>query len=155
MATAEQRSRAQVYRDAAAEHTTAARELYELGFYAQANYLAGLSVECILRAYRHMVDAEFDSRHDIDRLFKLAKFADVVPAGRGEELGALLGDIVMLWANDHRFLSTSALRRRWTTRRLYEGIRGDFVKERTRQLLNAATELVNIGVVRWNSSFRN
>src|SRR5438876_11495942 len=129
MATAEQASRAETYRDAAAEHITVAGELYDSGRFLHANYLAGLSVECVLRAYRVMIDPEFDSRHEIDKLYKLAKFADVVPPRQAEEIGASLGDVLALWSNDHRFLSQGALRKRWTKHKLYEGIKGDFLKE--------------------------
>lgn len=153
MPTAEQRALAETYRDAGAEHVTVARELYDLGRFVLANYTAGLAVECVLRGYRVMIDPEFDSRHELDKLYEIARFADVVPARRVEEVTALLGDVVALWANDHRFLSEAALRKRWTKRRLYEGLKGDFLKERTRQLLNAASEIVNLGVARWKSSF--
>jgi hypothetical protein len=138
---------------ATAEHVIVSPELYDSGRYVQANYLAGLAVECILRAYRHMLDPEFDSRHEIDRLYKLAKFADFVPPGRVESIGAALGEVVSLWSNDHRFLSEAALRKRWSKRKLYEGVKGDFVKERTRQLVNAAATIVNMGVARWKTSF--
>lgn len=153
MPTAEQRVLAETYRNAGAEHVTVARELYDSGRFVLANYVAGLAVECVLRGYRVMMEPEFDSRHELDKLYKIARFADIVPARRVEEVTALLGDVVSLWANDHRFLSEAALRKRWTKRRLYEGIKGDFVKERTRQLLNAASEIVNSGVARWKSSF--
>jgi hypothetical protein len=115
MSKAEQRSRAEIYRDAASEHVTVARELYDAERHLHANYLAGLAVECILRAYRTMIDPDFDSRHDLNRLYKLAKYADIVPTRRAEEVGALLGDVISLWSNDHRFLSTESLRRRWTS----------------------------------------
>lgn len=153
MATAEQQSRAEVYRDAAAEHVTVARELYDAGRYVLANYVAGLATECILRAYRHMIDAEFDARHDVDRLHKLARFADVAPPSKSEAVGAWLGTVVSLWSNDLRFLSESALRKRWTKRRLYEGIKGDWIQERTRQLVSASTDFVTLGAARWKSSF--
>jgi hypothetical protein len=155
MPTAEQRARAEVYRDAAAEHVTVARELYDGGRLVLANYVAGLATECILRAYRHMFDPEFDARHDMDRLYKLAKFADVAPPAKAERIGELLGVVVGLWSNDHRFLTEAALRRRWTKRQLYVGVQGDFVKERTNQLVNAATEIVSFGVARWKTSFKN
>src|SRR5947208_468677 len=124
MATAEQIGIAETYRDAAAEHVTACGELYDLDRIVQANYLAGLAVECLLRGYRYMIDPEFSSRHDVDKLFKLAKFADVMPIRESEQAAAALGEVVALWSNDHRFLSRAALRRRWTRQRLYEGIKG-------------------------------
>lgn len=154
MATAKQLSTAIIYRDASAEHVTVGRELYDLSRFALASYVSGLAVECILRAYRTMIDAEFDSRHNIERLYDLARFADIVPARKAPEIGADLGYVIALWSNDHRFLSERALRRRWLKRDLHKGIRGDFVKERTRQLLNASSEIVSFGVTRWNSLFK-
>jgi hypothetical protein len=120
-----------------------------------ANYVAGLAVECMLRAYRLKVDPKFDARHDIDKLYRLARFADVVPTSEVEEVGAALGDVIALWSNENRFLSHTALRRRWTKRKLYDGIRGDFVKERVRRLVNAANKIVATGAARWNNSFKS
>lgn len=124
MPTAEERARAEVYRDAAGKHATVAQDLYDSDRFVLANYVSGLAVECILRAYRHMIDPEFDARRDMERLYKLARFADVVPLARVEEISALFGHVVTLWSNDHRSLSGAALRKRWTKRRLYEGIKG-------------------------------
>jgi hypothetical protein len=152
MATGEQIFAAETYRDAAIEHLTVANDLYGLDRFVLANYVAGLGVECILRAYRHMLDPEFDSRHALGRLYNLAKFDDVVPAGKEEVVGAALGDVINLWSNDHRFLSEAALRKRWSKRKLYEGIKGDFVKEQVRRLVNSANQIVSIGAARWKTS---
>lgn len=155
MATAEQQARAKVYRDAAIEHITVARELYETGRYVLANYVAGLAVECMLRAYRYRIDPNFDARHDVERLFKLAKFNDLVPAADIGALSAALGDVLAYWSNDHRFLSLAALQKRWADRGLYRGIKGSVVKELVRRTLNAAERIVATGAARWKSSFKN
>jgi hypothetical protein len=155
MALAEQVARAQVYRDAAGEHITVAQELYNAGRYVLANYLAGLSVECMLRAYRHMVDPNFDSRHDLDRLYSVARFADATPKRHIESITAALGTVMLLWSNDHRFLTLSALRKRWAERGLFKGIRGNFEKELVRRTVNAAEQIVAIGAARWKSSFES
>jgi hypothetical protein len=152
MANAEQQARAIVYRDAAAEHVLAAAELYDDGRYVLAAYVAGLSVECILRGYRIMIDPEFDSRHELTRLYELAKFGDIVPSSHSEKITVLLGQVVQLWSNEYRFFSADALRKRWVRQKLFERVKGDFVKERTRQLVNAASEIVAIGVARWKTS---
>jgi hypothetical protein len=151
----QQRALAVIYRDAAGERIIAAGQLYEAGQYVEANYLAGLAVECILRAYRMMIDPEFDSRHDIAGLYKLAKFSNIVPPNDIEAVSAAIGDVSALWSNDHRFLSKIALRKRWVKQNLFRGIKGDFVKEQTRQLLNSSLYIVNTGVEKWKSSFGN
>jgi hypothetical protein len=155
MPTTEQKAWAETYRDAAKQHVLAAGELYDLGRFAESNYLAGLAVECMLRGYRVMIDPEFDARHDLHNLYKLARFADVVPIGDVVSLSAALGDVVVLWSNDHRFLDDEALGKRWAKRKLYEGIRGNFVKERVRQLVNAASVIVATGAARWKTSFKS
>lgn len=155
MATANQIAIAVTYREAALEHIAGAFELYDSERYVLTNYIAGLAVECMLRSYRHMIDPEFDARHDVLKLFRLANFARIVPPRQVEEIGAALGDVTTLWSNDHRYLTEAALRKRWTKRKLYEGVKGNFLKARVRQLLNSAARIVSIGAVRWNHSFKS
>jgi hypothetical protein len=125
MPTGEQRTRATTYRDAAVQHALVARELYDSGRLAESNYLAGLAVECMLRAYRVLIDPEFDARHDLEKLYKVARFAHIVPSGFTISISAAIGDVIVLWSNDHRFLDDVALRKRWSKRKLYQGIKGD------------------------------
>jgi hypothetical protein len=130
-----------------------AQSLYDRDQFVLANYVAGLSTECVLRAYRHMIDPEFDARHDLGLLFKQSKFNAVVPESRRVQVAAALVVAVGLWSNDHRFLSERALRVKWKRKKFDRGVKGDFVKERTRQLVNAASEIVTVGVTRWTSYF--
>lgn len=67
------------YKAAAHEHVNAARELYNRQRYALAHYVAGLAVECMLRAYRCRIDSVFDSRHDLHDLARKSGFLDIVP----------------------------------------------------------------------------
>lgn len=153
MATAEQKARAKIYRDAAGEHVTVGQELYDNGHYVLATYVSGLAVECMLRAYRHMIDPEFDARHEVGRLFKLARFADAVPIRDQEAVGAALGTVMVLWSNSHRFLTLAALRKQWADSGFYRRIKGDFVKDLVRRIINAAELIVAVGEARWTSSF--
>jgi HEPN domain-containing protein len=155
MATDAEKEVARAYRDASGEHLAAASDLYRAGRYVLANYAAGLAVECILRAYRNMIDPEFDSRHDLNALFQLAKFGGVVPAERRREIGASLSVVIQLWSNDLRFLSEAALRKRFNKRHLFAGIRGDALKELTRRLISNAAPLVQTGILQWTSSFKS
>ena len=129
MAISKRGSQAEIYQDAALEHVTVARDLYDAQSFVLAGYVAGLATECILRAYRHRIDPEFDSRHDIDRLYKLAKFVDLIPREKIESVTASLDVVIALWSNDHRFLSLEALRKRWLKQKRHVGVKGDFVKE--------------------------
>lgn len=56
---------AESYLEAAMAHVEATRTLLENHQFPLSNYLAGLAVECLLRAYSHRLDDTFDARHDL------------------------------------------------------------------------------------------
>lgn len=142
---------AEVYRKAAQEHAAAAFDLYRSERYVLAHYVAGLAVECMLRAYRCRITPEFEERHDLRLLAKAARFYDIIPAKHQERTIAALGVVFLQWENGHRFRSTAALRAFLVERRLYAGIKGDFVKENSRRIVNAAFDVVNMGVSQWKA----
>ncbi len=142
---------AEVYREAALEHVVTARELYDLDRYVLTHYVAGLSVECIFRAYRYRADPVFDARHDLRELYKVSRFADIIP-GEEDEILAALGLVVLRWNNNHRYRSPKSLRKYLTEAKVYRGVKGDFMKESARQIVNAADIIVRIGVRKWKSS---
>lgn len=147
---------AQAYRDAALEHVAAARELYDAATprYALAHYVAGLAVECMLRAYRYRIDAEFDERHDLSVLYKAARFEEIVPDDLREAIGTARGVVVSQWQNNQRFCSEDFLRAFLKRAALDRGIKGDYVKERTRRIINAAFELVSLGDRQWKKPLK-
>lgn len=155
MAKSRRREQAENYLIAGNEHLAAAQHLYQAGRFVLSNYVAGLSVECVLRAYRHMIDPAFDSGHDLLQLHQSSKFETAVPENLKIRVGIAITTVVALWANDHRFASERWLRAKLKRMKLDRGIRGDFLKERTRQLINAATDVVTIGVVEWTRCFGN
>ena len=135
----------EIYRAAAVEHASAACSLYSLGRYVLSHYVAGLAVECIFRAYKCRIDPVFDEHHNLNQLAKGAHFYDVVQ-GRTREVQAALDVVVALWVNYHRFRSEKALRAFLKERKLDRGIRGDFVKENSRRIVDAAQAVVLLGV---------
>src|SRR5438045_3904702 len=101
---------AEVYRDAAKEHVVVAAALYSQGSFVLAAYVAGLSVECILRAYRLRISREFDSRHDLQALYEQSRFQRNFPFGRAGDFSAMMGMITTHWSNTHRYRSERSLR---------------------------------------------
>lgn len=147
-------SNARQYHDAAVEHIDAAFRLYERGLFAASVYLSGLAVECMFRAYRVRVDPAFDSRHDLSRLFDLAQFGDLATGNDLDSVHSAVDFVVLLWANDVRFLSTADYEKRLKKRKVYDlpefqRIGGKFAKEVCRQLHDKAGLLVDLGVIRW------
>ena len=145
---------AEAYRKAALEHVVVARELYDANppRYVLAHYTAGLAVECMLRAYLYRISLEFDERHDLRALYRAARFDEIVPASLQEQIGAARSTLYSQWQNNHRFCSEEYLRSFFKRLGLDRGIKGDFLKERTRQIVNAAFEVVSVGDKQWTKS---
>jgi hypothetical protein len=146
---------AEVYRAAGEEHVTAARELHETRRHVLSHYVAGLAVECLFRAYRFRLDPEFDARHDLRELYRASEFDTIIPDGVKPEVSAALGEVVSRWNNDFRFRSEASLRNYLRKAGLNHGVRGDFVKESSRRIVEAALVIVNLGVSQWNRSSKD
>jgi len=143
-------------KEAAAQRITTARHLFETGdhdtkHYSSAIYIAGVAVECILRAYRFKQDPQFDSRHDLAKLLRASGFVGLVPEKRKKEVSAALGDVWARWKNEYRYASDRRLLGDLKDRGLTAGIRGDQLKENARIVIERAYELVNVGVAQWKS----
>jgi hypothetical protein len=155
------------YFQAALERIAQAHSLHRLGSrFALAMYVAGVAVECMLRAFRLKRDPTFEERHDIVRLFKASGMLEIDPAawrrqGLSEvqaesyarELRAAVNEIALLWSNDYRYASESRLRSHLQKEaRLRSGVRGDLLKANAQRLLNAAQTFIDKGYLLWNSS---
>lgn len=141
---------AESYRDAAREHAPVAEELYDAGHYVLAIYVAGLAVEAIFRAYRYRFDPEFDARHDLLELSRKSRFIEVVPEQQLSDIMAAIGTVATCWSNNHRYRSEKSLRKLFKSAHFDRAVRkGDFLKELTRRIVNAAFAVVMMGVNKW------
>lgn len=161
---AQMRFNAQQYFRAATERMKQARILYRRDdCYAVAMYTAGVAVECMFRAFKSLRTSEFDERHDVLLLFAhshMLQLNEAAMATRGvpeqfvtsaRNLRAYVNDVHNLWANDYRYASESRLKSELTSRTLYRGVKGDVLKARAYQLLNAAENLIERGAEIWTN----
>ena len=143
-------AQANQYLDAAREHLARLQPLHDAADYALCIYVAGLAVECLLRAYRHRVDPKFSARHDLIVLAKESGFAVLFPAGKGSAayLSALT-NVGLIWSSNDRFRPESALRRRLKDLGLDRGRKGDWLRELSARAVKDATLLVDLGDQQW------
>jgi uncharacterized protein (UPF0332 family) len=138
------------YLEVAQEHIDTARILYNNERYSTAIYLAGVSIECLLLAYRTKNISHFDSKHDLNKLMKESGIANFVQERNRKKMGILLGEVWSRWKNNYRFASNSRLRSEFKKIGLDRGIKGDILKSNSMSIIDYAYELINIGVRRWN-----
>lgn len=136
---------------AAQDHAEEAQLLYDESRYVLAHYAAGLAVECMLRAYAVRNGAEFDGRHDLRKWFELARFDEVITQSHSESVLFAYNVVFIQWNSTQRYYSDGFLRASFRNARLDRGIRGDFVKELTRRITEAALVVVNEGTEQWKN----
>ena len=140
---------AQSYREAAVADVQAAQNMLDTRQYPLANYLAGLSVECMLRAYSNYLDDSFDARHDLRRWYEKSGLEAIVSAKQRAEVSIALSIVSAQWNNSQRYYSAELYRAEIKQAQLDRGIKGDPVKEVTRRTVDAALEIVVIGEAQW------
>jgi len=137
------------YLEAARDRIIDAHSLYNLGRYSFSLYAAGLAVESLLRAYRVLKDPAFDERHDLRLLLAESGVENFVPSLEHAEITTLVLKVFIRWKNDYRFASEDRLKRHLKKLRFDRGIRGNFVKENCRMVIDAADRILKVGVAKW------
>lgn len=97
------------YRESAVAKLVEARKALECQLPGLALYLAGVSVECILRA--HLPDtARFDGRHDLARIGDVVGFVGSGD-GRFVHRRRAVVAVVRLWRNNYQYMSDAKIGR--------------------------------------------
>lgn len=153
------------YLEASRERLDEANLAYGHGRFGQAIWIAGVAIECCLRAYRTRRDSEFDARHDLDVLSKQSGFRDVVARdlarrkigeaelrARLDRLRAAIHDAARIWHNNYRYASADRIRAQRRAAQLHRGIKGDILKANALVLVGSASLIVEEGRRLWTRS---
>ncbi|WP_395141164.1 hypothetical protein [Armatimonas sp.] len=149
---------AQEYLLAAREHFAELQRLTldEIRHYPLTYYLAGVTVECLFRAYMTLVDAKFDDKHDLRQLAASGQFFRFMPSRQQDHLEAALSDVYRRWSNAHRYRSASSLRKFLNQHGLFKNgqqhLSGDILKPNWEILYDGVDALMTIGLERWELS---
>jgi hypothetical protein len=150
-------TRPEHYYEAARERLATATALFKVKDFVAAAYLAGVAVECMLRAFWRP-DEPFDARHDVAQLAR-GGFNDRLGNQAAPRAGAALSEVRARWQNDLRYYSETLydayirdINRRYSAYRFGKIEDRDRVEANTRRLLGQCAVIVEMGVVKWTSS---
>lgn len=152
------------YFRASIERLRQAKHLYRASdSYALAMYVAGVAVECMLRAYMVKKKAEFDARHDLLLLLQESGMLKVNPdiltkkglsdndiESHRRTLQKAASTVYGLWRNDYRYASEARLLAHIKRRKLYRKAKGDQLKASAYQLLVATEVFIERGILQWD-----
>lgn len=74
-------------------------------------YLAGVAVECLLRAYKLQNSSVFSSRHDLVELFRESGIVSFLSMSERLKAGAAIAEINRRWRNNYRYTDHKTLLR--------------------------------------------
>lgn len=135
--------------------------------YALVIYLAGLAVESMFRAYRGLINSEFDGRHDLDKWFNACemdtvfrKHSDKIGVAaettrtRVLELKEAVEKVVKVWCNNHRYACERVLVGLLLVRRVIKpdenkGSKPEVLRKQARKLLRHTAVIVGMGREAW------
>jgi hypothetical protein len=143
---------AETYLAAARDNAATAQFLHDSAHHAAAHYVAGVAVECLLRAYRVREDPEFDARHDVKELCRQSRFYTFVRTDRVPEVAGAVHVVWSRWRNDHRYRSQESLTA-WLKDMGLEpaaGARDAALRRSSERLVDAMHVIVTEGVLRWS-----
>ena len=139
------------YTLASEEHLSAAIQCHLSGNYHTCHYLCGLAVECMLRAYRWRIDASWDGRHLLPKLYKESHFDALVSEKEHEKMSESFSVVASRWSNTHRFTSPAKLEKYLNEIGATLNVKGDKLKKNSSDMYDASEYIVGLGKNKWKN----
>ncbi len=142
------------YYESAREHLGLAVRLREEGEHFASHYFAGIAVESILRSLCVIDGGSADRTHDIRHWAAKANLMFGGSSKQQDDHRAQITELNLRWRANQIYLTTKMLDTYLESTQL-DKIRGDRVKYSSKRLFELATDIVGLGVEKWQSNNRS
>jgi len=139
------------YRTAANDNLLRAQSHFDTGDFILAHYLAGLAVECHIRAYLRRRTADFDKRHNLADLASASGYYDIIPYTEQSRFSSIFTTLNLRWRSNHRYCTERQLLDFMNEIKAEYNIKGDRWKNLARTVLNHAYAVIRQGEAKWNN----
>ena len=120
-------------------------------------YNAGVAIECLFRGYIYKYTKEFDSRHNLFKLYEKSLLAQEFTLGeqsdKNAKMTAALNIVMKHWFNNLRYISENRIRRTIGMQYIRSGKKfkdiNKFFKFLTNELFTATETILKIGQEKW------
>ena len=117
-------------------------------------YCSGISIECMLRAYILTYTKEFDSKHDLEKLYYKSQLGNHLTEDEKERLSRSIKIANKTWSNDLRYCSEKRLRRilahEFVGSKIQPKDINKYLSNRKMELFEIAKEILILGEKKWN-----
>ncbi len=114
-------------------------------------YCAGVSIECMFRAYITKYTKEFDAKHNLEKLFEKSLLGSNLSENEKEKLTIAVKKANKIWNNDLRYVSEKRMKRKIA----HENVKANFKDvnkylEKYKSDIFKSTELIiKTGILKW------
>ncbi|ETR73615.1 MAG: hypothetical protein OMM_06831 [Candidatus Magnetoglobus multicellularis str. Araruama] len=116
-------------------------------------YCSGVLIECMLRAYILTYTKEFDSKHDLEKLYIKSQLGSQLTEDEKGKLSASIKIANKIWSNDLRYCSEKRLKRIFA----HEFVKmkykpkniNKYISNKKAELFEIAKEIQSIGEEKW------
>jgi len=112
-------------------------------------YCSGVVIECMLRVYILRYTREFDSKHDLEKLYTKSELGSFLTIEEKQKLSSYIKTANKIWSNDLRYCSEKRLKRIWKREFLKMGYppkdMNKYISNKKSDLFRIAEEILSIG----------
>ena len=114
-------------------------------------YCAGVSIECMLRAYITKYTREFDSKHDLLKLFEKSQLGSNLDIEDRKKMSVAINQANRIWSNNQRFESEKRIKRIIAHNNIKVGFKdvNKYIKKYNSEIFKATDLIIKIGKSQW------
>ncbi|MBC5772625.1 hypothetical protein H8S95_01005 [Pontibacter sp. KCTC 32443] len=114
-------------------------------------YTAGVSIECMFRAYITKYTKEFDAKHDLEKLFIKSLLGSKFDIKQKEQLTIAVKKANQIWANDMRYASEKRMKRLIAHKNIRAGLHdvNKYIERYFKEIFEATDLIIAKGHEKW------
>lgn len=114
-------------------------------------YCAGVSIECMFRAYITKYTKEFDAKHDLEKLYAKSLLGSEFDTKEKEQLTIAVKRANQIWSNDMRYASEKRMKRLITHKNVKAGHNdvNKFIERHFADIFDATDLIIIKGQEKW------
>ena len=114
-------------------------------------YCAGVSIECMFRAYITKYTKEFDSKHNLEKLYAKSLLANQLEVGEKEKIASAVKKANNIWNNDLRYVSEKRMKRKIAHKNVKTGFKdvNKYIERFNSEIFDSTELIIKTGTSKW------
>ena len=116
-----------------------------------ATYCAGVSIECMFRAYIAKYTNEFDSKHNLERLYHKSLVGQQLNVSEKQKMTILVKQANKIWNNNLRYTSEKRMKRIIAHENVKKKITdvNKYISNYQSEIFKSTDKIIKTGILKW------